>query len=500
MTRATRVRARATLLVLVAALIAFGCNLVVGSYEYRDSAEGGSGEASVDGGGGETGCSDPTGNGGRGCTRCPPVTTLDYLNSCTAAECSPFDNSARSVTAPGARPLPAAPPPPDGGVSSSDAGGIPSCSGLPGPVYVTGATFSTTFLGKIAQSLAQKNTTLVFLGAASCTAFRSVLEGTTIEGSAVHWTADVTLDPALKSSQVPCIIDPGTAPDIAVSDVFGTTCQDFPQGALPSSITDSFGPVQALGFAVPSQSKQRSISAAAAYDVYGFGAQSGVAPWTDETALLHRGGSSGTQNLIAAAIGLPAAAWRGRFQASTAELTTTLLQQGSMAGSVADSTLGIVSSDVVQQRPDQLRLLAFQAADQTCGFWPDSTATARDRNNVREGRYPLWGPYHFFTRNPPAKPSTQQVVNAAAGNISVAGVDLLSLYAQKALVPQCAMHVARTKDGGGLKAFKPDVSCSCYFDFLTTGQSSCKTCSASSACSGSAPNCNVFNGVGYCEP
>ena len=91
-------------------------------------------------------------------------------------------------------------------------------------------------------------------------------------------------------------------------------------------------------------------------------------------------------------------------------------------------------------------------------------------------------------------------MNAVAGNISVAGVDLLTLYAQKVLVPQCAMHVARTKDGGGLKAFKPDVSCSCYFDFLTTGQSSCMTCSTSSECSGSAPKCNVFNGVGYCAP
>lgn len=251
---------------------------------------------------------------------------------------------------------------------------------------------------------------------------------------------------------------------------------------------------------MPSQSKQRSISAEAAYDVYAFGAQSGVPPWTNENALLHRGGSSGTQNLIAAAIGLPATAWRGKPMASTGDLTTALIQVGSMSDATADSALGIISSDVVQLRPDQLRLLAFQATDQKCGFWPDSTATARDRVNVREGRYPLWGPYHFFTRNPPAKAATQQVVNAAAGNVVVPGVDLLTLYAQKALVPQCAMHVGRTKDGGGLKAFKPDVSCSCYFDFLTTGQSSCKTCSNSSGCSGATPNCNVFNGVGYCEP
>lgn len=501
MSRASLLRSRLALLAFIAAAIAaiaLGCNLVVGSYEYTDVTKAGSGEAGVDGG--EAGCTDPTGNGGRGCTRCAPVTTIDYLNSCTTAECSPFDDPSRGATAPGSRPLPAAPDPPDAGTTATDAGATPSCSSLPNPVYVSGATFSATFLGKIAQSLAQKDTTLVFLGAPSCAAFRTLLEGTAIQGSAVHWTADVTLDPALASSQLPCTVDPGTMPDIAVSDVFGTTCQDFPQGALPSSLTDSFGPVQALGFAVPAQSKQRSISAAAAYNVYGFGAQSGVAPWTDESALLHRGGSSGTQNLLAAAIGLPAAAWRGKPQGSTGSLTTALLQQGSMGGAVADSTLGIVSSDVVQQRADQLRLLAFQAADQTCAFWPDSTETARDRINVREGRYPLWGPYHFFTRNPPANATTQQVVNAAAGNVTVAGVDLLTLYAQKALVPQCAMRVSRTKDGGGVKAFKADVSCSCYFDFLTTGKSACKPCGSSSECEGAAPNCNVFNGVGYCEP
>jgi hypothetical protein len=269
---------------------------------------------------------------------------------------------------------------------------------------------------------------------------------------------------------------------------------------VPSTITDTFGPVQALGLVVPTQSKQRTISAEAAFNVYGFGAESGVAPWTDEQSLLHRGGASGTQNLIAAAIGLPAAAWRGTYEGSTGELTTALLQQGTQSDAVADSTLGIVSSDVAQQRADQIRLLAFQATGQGCGFFPDSTATARDRSNVRAGRYPLWGPYHFFTRNPPANAATQQVVNAAAGNVLVPGVDLLTLYAQKALIPQCAMHVARTKDGGGLKAYKPDVSCSCYFDFLTTGQSSCKACANSSACGGAAPNCNVFNGVGYCEP
>ena len=41
--------------------------------------------------------------------------------------------------------------------------------------------------------------------------------------------------------------------------------------------------------------------------------------------------------------------------------------------------------------------LAFQANGQTKAYYADSTSGARDRQNVRDGHYPIWGPVHFFT-------------------------------------------------------------------------------------------------------
>lgn len=502
MTRAERSRLRLLFLFLFAGLVAWGCNLVVGSgsLEFRDQDDG---AAPIEGGGNDAqtdgGCENPTGNGGLGCYNCTPETQLEYFNSCTTNACEPFNDGTRGATDPGSRPLPS---PPDSGTAppGADAGITEICNDLPNPVFVTGASFSPVFLGKIAQSLAGQNVSLVFYNAVSCTAFNNVLTGTPISGQAFHWSSDVTLDPTQSVNQLPCVINAGTQPDIAVSDVFGTTCQDFPAGNLPTSIMDTFGPVQAMGFAVPTGSNQRSISAAAAYNVYGFGMDSKVEPWTNPAAMFQRGASSGTQNLVAAAIGLKPALWFGVFENSTADMTTALISSGGKDQTTANETIGIVSSDVVIARSDQLRLLAFQGPGQTCGFYPDSTANAHDRTNVRDGRYALWGPYHFFTKSTISNPNVQTVLNEATGTAQVPGVDLLSLYAQKGLTPQCAMHVARTKDGGGLIAFKPDISCSCYFDSITGGQASCKTCKSASDCTSDAPNCNIFNGSGFCEP
>jgi hypothetical protein len=88
----------------------------------------------------------------------------------------------------------------------------------------------------------------------------------------------------------------------------------------------------------------------------------------------------------------------------------------------------------------------------------------------------------------------------------VTGLDLLQTYVQRHVVPLCAMHVTRSSDGEDYIPYKPPVSCSCFYDFLTRGTAppECKTCSISSDCT-NAPNgrtvCNVFGTPpqGYCE-
>ena len=46
---------------------------------------------------------------------------------------------------------------------------------------------------------------------------------------------------------------------------------------------------------------------------------------------------------------------------------------------------------------DAIRFLPYQHDGASCGFLPDSNEASRDMRNVREGRYPAFGPLHFFT-------------------------------------------------------------------------------------------------------
>ena len=129
-----------------------------------------------------------------------------------------------------------------------------------------------------------------------------------------------------------------------------------------------------------------------------------------------------------------------------------------------------------------LRGLAVQD-ESTCGYYPNSTAFARDNANARDGHYPLWGPSHFYARidpatNLPLKPGVSQFIDGLNGVTPLPGLDLVAEYAAKGLVPECAMHVTRTNDGGDYTTFKAPSTCNCYFDLHATGATGCQTCNA----------------------
>jgi serine/threonine protein kinase len=82
--------------------------------------------------------------------------------------------------------------------------------------------------------------------------------------------------------ELPATGGPNNGPpvaDIGTSDVYAPTCGTLPGGQLPPNVADFLGPIQPMVFVVPKASSQQSISASAAYFVFGFGADSGVAPW-----------------------------------------------------------------------------------------------------------------------------------------------------------------------------------------------------------------------------
>jgi hypothetical protein len=395
-------------------------------------------------------------------------------------------------------------PSPDGAPGDPEASDAPApCSSLPDPIYATGSTAIAPFLGTIAQVVARPGAlghavTVVYQGQGSCKGVDAILNATPIRQTATYWDPSVAdINQAARS----CSLDPGgNVVDLGASDVFATTCFDLP-GDLPPNIGDFFGPVQVMTFAVPQASTETAISAEAAYLVYGFGAAGDVAPWTNESLIQQRSASSGTQNMIARAIGVPAALWHGKTNAASQDVLNALLAAGALGTSSANAAIGILGADFADNFRGQVRVLAFQPYGQACASYPDSTATSEDKANVREGRYPIWGPVHLLARltsqGVPANATVGHIIDYLTGTTSLPGQgNLIQLYATHHLIPTCAMHVTRTTDGADTSAYKSAQPCSCYYDSLVSGTTSCRPCSRAADCAPGPPNCSY----GYCEP
>jgi hypothetical protein len=481
-----------------------------------------------------------------GAEDCAPGTNrLTLENACTTAMCVAFDDhrvspctdSAGKLTCPTVPPSDAGIPPPlplDAGTpdAGGDAGALPPCSSLPTLngftfpqpyVYGSGSSALSLYVGKLAQAFAnQGEGTILYQIAGSCYgAYTTVLADSYPLAAVPATTGPATatyFDPVQSDVngvplQYTCVIDdPTKTADFGVSDVFPATClpQLMQTGGLPNNLHDFFGPVQTMVLAVPVGSTQTSISADAAYMVWGFGSGSGVSPWTNEAYLLQRSGSSGTQSMMAATISVDPFEWHGIMHSSNqAVLADMLAAAASPDTSAQEATMGVLGADFVEDNRAQINVLAFQDRGQTCGYYPDSTPTAHDKQNVRDGHYPVWGPSHFIapvgTNGQPIDVTVSEFIDALSGTTAIGGLNLLQTYQERHVIPLCAMHVTRTSDGQDYQPYSPPTSCSCYYDFLTTGQTNCVQCSNSGDCA-NAPNgatsCNVFGTppVGYCEP
>ncbi len=130
-----------------------------------------------------------------------------------------------------------------------------------------------------------------------------------------YW--DVTATPAPKI--VTCTLAAATRVDVGLSDVAVDTCTGAPP---PSGIVDRSGPVEPMVFVVPKASQQTAITAEEAYFVFGFGAPGQAKPWIDPNFLMIRNPSSGTEQVIAHEIGMPAARWKGMDKGGSGGVVT----------------------------------------------------------------------------------------------------------------------------------------------------------------------------------
>jgi ABC-type phosphate transport system substrate-binding protein len=380
-------------------------------------------------------------------------------------------------------------------------------------LYVTGSTAVKPFLQQIAQQLALQKVFVIYTSVGSCTGVDAIVNGTLMRTGPAPLAASATYWESSSSTGKPCDLPAaGVNADLGISDVFAPSCPGFELANLESlKIRDAHGPIQTMTFAVPSNSKYREISQQAAYLVFGFGKDGQVldvtgqhAIWSDETALQQRSATSGTQAMLAAAIGVPSGLWKGKPN-KTSDDVASALQAASATQAAADATLGILGADYVDSRNlrAQIRMLAYQDSHQNCAVTPDSSDTAKDKRNVRDGHYPIWGPLHLLYKvndnGEPQNTAIRQPLLDVVGYLSGAkalpnGVNLIDVYAQSGLVPECAMHVTRSADGGAITPTRPENPCACLFEKKATGATDCDACKVQGDCA-AGQTCSQ----GYCE-
>lgn len=427
-----------------------------------------------------------------GCFAGDATTPDELANHCTGAQFSHFDNCDRLALCD-----PAALTAAFGKTVAHDSPGSPPVATVPRPtvncadgspnvVYVTGSQEFAPLV-RAAQHQLDRGTPgyrAVFAPRTSCVGAAAILDPSpakhVITNSPDAWAYYFDTS----DNQVNCLLhDAGDTVDVGESDVDPTIC-----GYGPTADVFLYnGPVLTASFVVPGASHATAISAEAAHLVFATGSVGGprgpVAPWTDPNSYFV--GGPDIRQLVSPAIGVDPAHWWG---------VARWIDRAPAPIGDPESQIGVRSVAVLDKQRGAFIPLAFQARGQLAAFLPDSTSTAFDKVNVRDGHYPLW--------------SAVRLMTAATGNTVSAGakafvtplvgplpdIGLLGDAIHAGFVPQCAMKVGRTADGT-LLPFAPPVSCGCLFDATTTGFATCQLCAGSAGCSGSTPACHY----GFCE-
>lgn len=363
------------------------------------------------------------------------------------------------------------------------------CTEKPNAVIGTGGSASKPLLARIAPLLLElpEPITLIYQAPGACFGITTYVDDEPLTGTASYWDADGT--------EQTCEIPPtGVAADFGMMGVQGTLCEGVSE--IPAGIGDFAGPITGWSLIVPNASSQTSISAAAVYFVYGFGAALGqVSPWTIDAELYSRSATSAALIGIALGAGIPPTKFKG------IDVGTNQAMISSLAMSInPEAAIGFVSSEVADLNRDSVRTLAFQAHDQQCAYWPDSSVTAFDKANIRDGHYYLWSPYHFYVpvdgQGQIIDEETRRFVGYFTGEEPLPPeLPLLDEIIDNGNIPECAMQVWRDSEIGPLYSYAPPDPCGCYYEFRATGDSSCEACVDSSDCATAGQSCRN----GFCE-
>lgn len=371
------------------------------------------------------------------------------------------------------------------------------CDSLPDVVYLqVGDTQEPLMkaLGRALRDSTERPVTLVYNTSGSCTNIEAMYTGgrLTINPKYIPSTAE---DPAWTTAMAAptCTIRAGGVPlDVANSALFVSACTDAP---VPAGVGSFEGPAQPYVFVVPSASSQTAITAEEAYFVFGFGSAGQASPWTDEAFYFIRTTTKSTLLALAANIRVPGSKWKGNKLDKSSEVVSGVNQSPE-----PEKTIGILGAEIYDKNRSTMKALAFRTFGQEHAYYPDSSATARDKRPTREGQYVPWSPTVYLTRleNGVAESSdAQYVVDLITSRTTTTtpDFDVLKVIAEQGLVPHCAMKVSREREGGNLSPFEPEAPCHCKYESVVEPASAaaCTACSDDGPCG--AGKCRH----GFCE-
>lgn len=311
-----------------------------------------------------------------GCHFGTPGSNDEFLNQCSTSKCEPFDNCVRLGLCNGAQPPSAIAPPMVDAGPTADAPPpppLPPCMVAgKNTVVVTGSTALQPFLSVVAGVLATNSPAyqIAYQPSGSCNGVENIFNTDPNRRVVKDVSGRTNLLFEGGKSPVPCSFGTAGVPvDVGISDVFAKSCN--PTYVPSDRIAEYLGPVQPMTFAVPAASTEVAFSSEMGRMVFGRGGQDPVsAPYSDPQLYSVRNSSSGTQQMIARAVGVNAAQWWGVDRGGSTKVRDSLL---AVAPSRVNGAIGILSTDFADAERSRLRILAFKEKNQLCAYYPDSS-------------------------------------------------------------------------------------------------------------------------------
>lgn len=395
-------------------------------------------------------------------------------------------------------------------------GGVPNCADLPNPIYMGGTTAVIPVIRLFGARLKQVGVTLLWNELDDGCNSENLLANGYPPGQQQRVVfSQYDEDPLQKGKVIATTCNGGVnkVPDLVINDVAYSSCPfaylagGGGKATLPAGLKEFTGPVQGLVPIVPSSyTFYNDITVEELRALYTCGASGGILTFSNKDLIYDYDHlKSGMRELWARGMGLAngaamiASIGFGSSSPLSAESMVT-----TVAGSTApDQTFGYTSTEFFDQGRDLVRGLKVRGVKQELAYWPDSDMTSVDKSNLRAGRYTLQAPLRLVAavdvNGVPTNPGAKNLIDWFQGNPGSAPLpfDVIEIYAQRGVVPQCAMKVIQQGDTPYFGHYSHPQPCHCSFEFLATGKTNCVPCADVDA--GTCPP-NTMCSHGYCEP